>query len=239
MNDGGRGGRFALLMVTAAPFFSVFPALGLILLGLSGSFVSLCIGKSTDALGLLKACRNWCFALCLLMVLGAALTIAVTVFSAKTLWKKPETRGMVKAALEMGGVILFLEAIVLGAMVFRGDVLTTITGAQADIQQIQSGELETVTVWIYPGSTTAHLPGPYGSGQPSPLVKYYASDSSLQSWDPDWFPVEMGCEPESTYRASKDRSWNAENVRQYTLSCTSRLKFVVEAIPCPMGPIAD
>ena len=85
MNDGqgGRGGRFGALLLVMAPFFSVFPALGLMLLGLSGGLVSACIGKHTDALGLLKACRNWCLILCVLAVLALALTLGATAASVR------------------------------------------------------------------------------------------------------------------------------------------------------------
>lgn len=231
MNNGqGRGSTSSLLLVMT-PFFSVFPALGLILLGLSGSLVSACIGKNKDALGLLKACRNWCAVLCLLAVLGAAITVAAIVFSAKTLWRKPETRGMVKSALKLGGIVLVLEVLLMGALLVKGPVLSVIADAQADIRQIESGELETAVVWVYPGSTAAHLPGPYGSGQPSPLVKYYVSDESLESWDPYLFPAGMDFTPESTYRTAETVEWNTENVQRYALAYTSRLHFAAQAEP--------
>lgn len=220
-----------LWVLTLGPFFSGFPALLLMLLGLSAPVVSLCIGQSTDAAGLLRACRNWCVFLCVLIALGVLVTLAVTAFSIRKLAAREDGRGLIPSALKLGAIILFLEILLCGAFLVKGPILSVVVDAQADLQQIRAGELETETMWIYPGSTLAHLPGPYSGEHPSPLTKYYASDESLQSWDPYLFPHEMGFEPEACYMASKPLEWNEENVPRYQIAYTSRLRFVVDVVP--------
>ena len=229
MSRRNQSGNIRELLLIMLPFFSVFPALGLIMLGLSGGTVSACIGKSADALGLLKACRNWCLLICVLALLALALTVTATVFSIKALWARQNGRNLIGHAVKLGAVILFLEAVLIGALVFRGGVLSTITDAQADIQQIERSELETSALWIYPGRTSAHLPGPFSAGHPSPLTKHYASDNSLETWDPYLFPAALEFAPEFVYKASESLEWNQEHGRPYEITSTSRLHFVVSA----------
>lgn len=240
MSNRNQGGDLPGLLLVMLPFFSVFPALGLILLGLSGGLVSACIGKGAAALDLLKACRNWCLILCVFAVLALVITMAATAVSVKALRARQDRRSLAGSAVKLGGVILFLEAILLGALVFRGDVLSTIMDAQADIRQIESGETEIDSFWFYPGSTAAHLPGPYGAGQPSPLVKYYVSIIPDLNWEPFLFPESLGFDPDEgthisgnygTYHSSENLTWNEMNVEPYQLAYTSRLHFVVEVIP--------
>lgn len=219
-------------LLVALPFLSVFPALLLVLLGVSGPIDSLCIGSASDAEGLLRACRNAGVILCVLAAAGILITVTAAVFSVRKLWAWEEGRNYAGYALKLGGIILLLELLLFGALLVKGPVFSVVADAQADLQQIKSGELETETVWIYPGSSPAHLPGPYGAGHPSPLTKYFAADDTLQSWEPYLFPNGLGftSEPNKVYTSSKPKEWNEENVPRYEISYTSRLRFVVSVV---------
>lgn len=221
-----------VMLLIALPFLSVFPALLLILLGVSGPIDSICIGNASDAEGLLRACRNAGLILCALAAAGIFITVLATIFSVRKLWSREEGRNYVGHALKLGGIIFLLELLLYGTLLVKGPVFSVIADAQADLRQIKSGELETELLWMYPGSAPACLPGPYGAGQPAPLTKYYAADGSLQSWDPYLFPngLDFAPNPKHVYMASKPKEWNEENVPRYQVSYTSRLRFVVEAV---------
>ncbi len=228
-----RNGAFSALWRLMLPFGALFPGLLLIMLGLSGPVVSAFIGTSSDALGLLRACRNWCLLLCVISIAALLLLILAAVFSIRWTMRREETRGMTGHVIKISLVSFFVEAILLGALLYTGPVLSVIADAQADIRQIESGETETALLWMYPGSALTHLPGPYSGEHPSPLTKYYAADDSLQSWDPYLFPNSLHFAPEpgpgGVYASSKSKEWNEENVPRYQVVYTSRLRFVVSA----------
>lgn len=232
MNNASGKGQRGNLLLAILPFFSVFPALLLILLGLSGPVSGWFVDSQGDAETLLRACRNMGVLLCLLAAAGLFITVLSIVFSIRTLMAREGGRALAGSALKLGGIVLLLEGLLYGAMLVKGPVFSVIADAQADLRQIQSGELEEKVLWLYPGSAPAHLPGPYGAGDPTPLTKYYAADDSLQSWDPYLFPNGLGfaAEPGKVYTSSKPKEWNEENVPRYEITCTSRLRFVVNVV---------
>lgn len=222
------GGR-ASLFLTICPFFTVFPALLLMLGALSDTVQRWCLGDADTAAGILRACRTWCVLMVGAAVLGVVLTLAVTLLAADAL-RKRGAAGMWTNLLKMAAIPLAVEVLLCGALL-RSEVLPLLQRVGPDLRQIESGQLESREVWFLPGQASTHLPGAFGPEKD--LVQYQVRDMDGEILIV-YLPACWNFAPEGTYQASKDLDWNRENTLRYRLEVTSQFRLstlVPEQLP--------
>ncbi|MCI8870609.1 MAG: hypothetical protein HFF39_08735 [Lawsonibacter sp.] len=114
------------------------------------------------------------------------------------------------------------------------DILSLPGLARADLEEIEAGQTQTLTVWISPKSRPARLPGPYTAGQKSLSTRY-----GIIGWDTGgaWVMVyvpdgmDFSLTGTRLYQEDKNQAWNMENAQRFSVSFTSRLKVVTEITP--------
>ena len=76
------------LFLVISPFFSIFPALLLVLGALSEPVQRWCQAGKSTAYGILGAARTWCFLMLGAAALGLAVILLITVLAARALKKR-------------------------------------------------------------------------------------------------------------------------------------------------------
>ena len=82
------------LLLTICPFFTIFPALLLVLGG--RATLAKFLGDSEELTDMLTGCRNWCLLMFGAAAAGILLTLAVTILAGKGLKKSRASRGWEK-----------------------------------------------------------------------------------------------------------------------------------------------
>lgn len=227
MSRENQRGAMAELLLTMSPFFSVFPALLLLLGAISDGAKSWCLGEGSGAEALLESGQKWCLLVMGAEALGLVLILAVSILSARALWRRRAT-GVWMNLLKMA-VLPLLVVGLFGGLMLRDDVLPLYRDARADLKQIAAGTLEEREVWFLPGSVETHLPG--GFDVEKNLLRCQvctAEGERLTVYLP------LGFHPEAEYQVSQDAAWNVENVPQYRIGFTSGIGLVAEG-PVPVS----
>lgn len=132
------------------------------------------------------------------------------------------------------GIFFALYALFAGAMLLTEHVPGLWRQAQADLAQMESGGLETVTVWLSPKLHPDSLGGPYTAGQPQPVTRYGGISSEtggvwVRFYIPDVLAFQL--DPDALYDETKDLNWNQAHARQYRLTYTTNLHLVMAVEP--------
>lgn len=127
-------------------------------------------------------------------------------------------------------VPLFLS----GAMIAIENIPGQLSQANADLAQIENGQLQEVTVWLSPKIHKSHLPGPYTKGQPEPVMDYGGiSDDTNGRWVHFYVPdcLNFSLDQNALYDENESIAWNEENARQYTIRYTENFHLVASVEP--------
>lgn len=211
------------LLLTICPFFTIFPALLLVLGG--RATLAKFLGDSEELTVMLTGCRNWCLLMFGAAAAGILLTLAVTILAGKVL-KKRRASGVWKDLVKMALIPLAVEIGLCGLML-RNEVLPAFQDIQADLRQIREETAEAQVVYFQPGSYSTHLPVPYTSGQPEPVDCFQVMEEKTGEVYTVYLPKTLGFTPEGTYHMSRSASWNEENIPRYEIICTDHLHLVL------------
>lgn len=222
MSRENQNGAWGNLALTMCPFFTVFPALLLLLGAISDTAKSWCL-RDGGVLSLLEGAWNWCLLVIAAEAAGVILILTVSVLAALAL-KKRQAVGVWKNFLTMTALPLVVVCL-FGGLMMKDDVFPLYQKAQADLLQAEAGELEDLTVYFAPGGAETHLPGAFDTEKN--LVQRQAITPEGE-WRIVYLPVSLGFEPEVTYQTSQAAAWNEENVPQYRIACTSGFSLVME-----------
>lgn len=209
--ENGRG----TLFLTFCPFFTVFPALLLVLGAMSDTVQRWCLGSEDMAAGILSGCRNWCFLMLAAVALGIVLTLAVSILAARALRKRG---GGLMDLLKMASIPLAAEVLLCGLML-KSEVLPLMDKVGPDLRQLEARELDSREVWFLPGSVETHLPGAFGPVKD--LVQFQARGTDGEAMTV-YIPACWSFKPEAAYQTAQDLDWNRENTPRYQLEITSR-----------------
>jgi len=141
--------------------------------------------------------------------------------------------------IALAGAVLFFYYIVLfegGATSVPIDPQVHIPAVQAELEQLERGDLESAVVWIHPKASTAHLPGPWGGSYQSPVRNYHIiSFDTGGQWVEIYVPETLGfsLNLERPYRGSQSIDWNLEHAQRYEVFYTSNYHLVEKIIPVP------
>ena len=105
---------------------------------------------------------------------------------------------------------------------------------RAELEQVESGQLETAEVWVHPRVDAGRLPGAWGSSYRSLVRSYHVVgfDTGGQ-WVEVFVPDAMGfsLDMKRPYRESQTILWNLGHARRYRISYTSNFHLVTEITP--------
>lgn len=143
-------------------------------------------------------------------------------------------------------ILIALAGMVLvwyGTVLFAGDLPPApiapqvhIPALRAELEQVESGQLETAEVWVHPKASTAHLPGMWGNGYRSQVRNYHVFTLETGGeWVELFVPDAMGfsLDMERPFRESQSVDWNLEHARRYRVSYTTTFHLVTEIAPVP------
>lgn len=227
----------SLLLIGVPPFVSCFIVLGLVLLS-SGipSLLLLRAAGESPALDLLRAYRTGLLLTCALMVLAPFLFAALDVLLFCVFRRK---RDAVTAMLSipaftlLSSIMLVLIVIVAwGGGLWRAELPEIWGQYNADVRQIEAGELEHMTLLLDEKSTPNSLPG-----APSDELTVHHRGASGPDTDFKWmtlrFPDALGFEPvpDSFVVIGKTCAWNWEHQQRYEVFFTSELRLVDAIVP--------
>ena len=104
----------------------------------------------------------------------------------------------------------------------------------AELEQVESGQLETAEVWVHPRVDAGRLPGAWGSSYRSLVRSYHVVgfDTGGQ-WVEVFVPDAMGfsLDMERPYRESQTILWNLGHARRYHISYTTNFHLITEITP--------
>lgn len=210
-----RENGWGALLLTLCPFFTVFPALLLVLGVMSDTVQHWCLGSVDTVAGILSGCRNWCLLMLAAVALGIVLTLTVSILAARALRKRG---GGLMDLLKMASIPLAAEVLLCGLML-KSEVLPLMDKVGPDLRQLEAHELDSREVWFLPGSVGTHLPGAFGPKKD--LVQFQVRDGAGEVLTV-YIPACWDFKPEGTYQTSQDLDWNRENTPRYQLETTSR-----------------
>lgn len=143
--------------------------------------------------------------------------------------------------------LFILVALAVMVLVWYGTVLFTdapspapiapqvhIPALQAELEQVESGRLETAEAWVHPRVDAGRLPGMWGSDYHSLVRNYHVFILETGgAWVEVFVPDAMGfsLDMERPFREGQSIAWNLEHARRYHISYTSELRLVVEIKP--------
>lgn len=207
------------------PFAGMF--LGFVVLWLSISPIlleGLLNGAQTPE-ALLQGYSSWYVLLMLAVAAAVALPAVGTALAVRKSGGVPVT---------LAAVCIVFPLLIGGAMLAIEDVPGLFFRSREDLAQIESGQLQEVTVWLSPKFQEDQLPGPYTEGQPRPVTRYRGiGEDTGRRWVDFYLPDNLGfsLDPDALYRDGESVQWNEENARQYRLYLTRHFRLVVSAEP--------
>ena len=105
---------------------------------------------------------------------------------------------------------------------------------QAELEQVETGRLETAEVWVHPRAEAGRLPGMWGNGYRSlvrnyHVIRVHTGGERLEVFVPEamGFSLDM----QHPFRESQSILWNLGHARRYRVSYTSKLHLVTELVP--------
>ncbi len=222
----------------------VFALALVILLGLlNPEFMNL-LGTESDPESILERYSLWYFILMAGCVFGAVLIVVVDVIVFRYLLRmflhktsEKEIRQYFQNFLSFGVLmVLFFAfyAIVAGGMLLKEEIPQNWQRARQDLAQIESGDLEQVTVWLSPKIQAVPFPEYYSAGQPKLLTRYGGISSETGGeWVRFYVPdsLDFSLDPDALYDENKSIEWNTDNAQQYQITYTVNLHMVLSAVP--------
>ena len=104
----------------------------------------------------------------------------------------------------------------------------------AELEQVESGQLETAEVWVHPRVDAGRLPGAWGSSYRSLVWNYHVVGFDTGGeWVEVFVPDAMGfsLDMERPYRESQTILWNLGHARRYHISYTTNFHLITEITP--------
>ena len=109
-----------------------------------------------------------------------------------------------------------------------------IPALQAELAQVEVGQLETAEVWVHPKASAAHLPGMWGEDYRSLVRSYHVIGFDTGGeWVEIFVPdaLDFSLNMERPYRESQTTHWNRAHAQRYRVSYTSNFHLVTEIAP--------
>lgn len=104
----------------------------------------------------------------------------------------------------------------------------------AELERVESSQLETAEVWIHSKTSAAYLPGPWKGGYRNFVRKYHIVGTAPgDQWIDILVPDAMGFtpNPDRPLREGQSIPWNLENAQRYRVSYTPDFHLAVEITP--------
>ena len=190
----------------------------------------------SPALALLRANRTGILISCIMLALAPFLYVALDVLLFRVFKRRLDTatvRQSILAFTLISSILLFLVGIVAwGGGLWRAELPQLWGRYNADIQQIEAGTLEHMTVLLDEKTTPASMPG-----APSDELTVHRRIAAGPDSDWEWvtlrFPdaMEFEPEPDNFVVIGQTYDWNWENVQQYEVYFTSEFHLVETITP--------
>lgn len=214
-------------LLTALPFFGMVASILLLWYSVSPALCNMRFAQAQTPEALLMGYESWYKDMILAWVVGVLAVLATVVVAA---WKGARTGKAITLMVVCLAFPLFLG----WAMIWQEGVPALLDQAQADIAQIQAGQLQEATVWFSPKLRPARLPGPFSEGQPEPVTCYGGIGEQTDGrWVEFYVPDVLGfsLDQDAVYNENQSIAWNQENARQYRIHYTDNFYLVVDVEP--------
>lgn len=206
------------------PFAGMFLGVAVLWFSVSPILLKGLLGGAQTPEALLRGYSSWYFLLMLALAVAVALPAAGAVLAAR--------KGGVSVTLAT--VCVLLPLVIGGAMLAIEDVPGLFLRSREDLAQMESGQLQTVTVWLSPKFQEDQLPGPYTEGQPQPVTLYRGiGEDTGRRWKDFYLPdsLDFSLDPDALYHESESIQWNEQHARRYRLYLTEHFRLVVSVEP--------
>lgn len=110
------------------------------------------------------------------------------------------------------------------------------TQAKEDIAQVESGQMQAVTVWLSPKSRPSALP-PYDKNMPKSFTRYGGISYETEGeWVKFYVPnsLDFSLAQDALYNEEKSVEWNIRHAVQYEVIYTKNFHVVTEIHPIPL-----
>lgn len=238
LNASGRNFFRLVFLPAFLPALSLVAAFLLLYLVLHPAVLGWLTAGAQSALDLLAGYSRW-YLLLLAAVAGAPLVIltggAVSLRHAFSLRSfRCVTYPLRATSVFMVALFLMLYGTFAAIMITSEEVPVLWRQSREDIAQIESGELEQVTVWLSPKLRSSRLPGPYTEGQPEPVTRYGGvSEETGFQWIHFYVPDCLGfsLDQDALFDENESIAWNEAHARQYQITYTANLHVAVSVLP--------
>lgn len=201
--------------------------LGFVVLWLSFSpdLLQQLVGKADTPTALLQGYRNW------YMILMAVVALSVVLPAAGSVWA---AKKKFLISIKLTAICIAFPLLIGGAMLAIEDVPGLWMEAGADLEQINTGNLQEVTVWLSPKASSGKLPGPYTEGQPEPVTVYGGiGEDTGGRWMHFYVPdcLDFSLDQDALYRENESIQWNEQHAQRYRLLVTENFQLAVSVEP--------
>lgn len=208
-----------------APFGGMF--LGFVVLWLSfrPDLLQQLVGKAKTPTALLQGYRNW------YMILMAAVALSVLLPAAGSVWA---AKKKCLSSIKLTAICISFPLLIGGAMLAIEDVPGLWMEAGADLEQVNTGNLQEVTVWLSPKASSGKLPGPYTEGQPEPVTIYGGiGEDTGGRWMHFYVPdcLHFSLDQDALYHENESIQWNEQHAQRYRLLVTENFRLAVFVEP--------
>lgn len=214
-------------LLTALPFFGMVASILLLWYSVSPALCNMRFAQAQTPEALLMGYESWYKDMILAWVVGVLAVLATVAVAA---WKGVRTGKTISLMVVCLAFPVFLGWFMIG----QEGVPTLLNQAQADIAQIQNGQLQEATVWFSPKLRPARLPGPFSQGQPEPVTRYGGiGEDTGGEWMSFYVPnlLDFTLDQDALYHENQSIAWNQENARQYRIRYTDNFYLVVDVEP--------
>lgn len=227
----------SLTLVIGAPFASTIATLGLI--WATGAVPSLLFLRNTGenpALDLLRAYRTGILCTCILCVLAPFLFIALDILLFRRWGRRMKADTIMVSIpfviwLSLICLVLVVVCAWAGAL-WRAELPKLCVQYSADIRQIETGELERMTLLLDEKSVPDHMPG-----APSDDLTLHRRGAAGRDTNFEWvtlrFPdgLDFTPVPDSFCVVGQTWGWNWEHVQRYQVSYTTNFHLATAITP--------
>lgn len=215
------------ILFTSLPFLGLVVSLLLLWYSVSPALCNMRFSQTQTPVALLMGYESWYKDILLAWSIGLLVVLAAVAVAA---WKGVRTGKTISLMVVCLAFPVFLGWFMIG----QEGVPTLLNQAQADIAQIQNGQLQEATVWVSPKLRPARLPGPFSQGQPEPVTRYGGiGEDTGGEWMSFYVPnlLDFTLDQDALYHENQSIAWNQENARQYRIRYTDNFYLVVDVEP--------
>lgn len=207
------------------PFGGMFLGFVALWLSFSPGLLQQLVGKADTPTALLQGYRNW------YMILMAAVALSVLLPAAGSVWA---AKKKFLSSIKLTAICISFPLLIGGAMLAIEDVPGLWIEAGADLEQVNTENLQEVTVWLSPKASSGKLPGPYTEGQPEPVTVYGGiGEDTGGRWMHFYLPdcLHFSLDQDALYHENKSIQWNEQHAQRYRLLVTENFRLAVSVEP--------